>query len=119
MATQSVSEGCKTRLMVTLRYSSSARLNFRLTLILIEGSSVTLEHSINVLLFKSRKSEIVVWFRCMAMEFICEGYNDHDEEGEEELRKKVSNMMKRLKTQQELLGSMKILWNVRVWLKKD
>jgi hypothetical protein len=109
MATQSVSEGCKTLLTVTVRYSSSARLDFRLTLILIEGS-VALEHSINVLLFKSRKSEIAVWFLCMAMEFICKGCNDHDEEGEGS-RRKVSNMMKNLKTQQEFLGSMRKLQN--------
>jgi hypothetical protein len=48
METRSVLEGCKTLLTLTARYSSSARLDFLLTLIFIEGS-VTLEHSINVL----------------------------------------------------------------------
>jgi hypothetical protein len=107
MPTQSLFEGCKTLLTVTVRYSSSARLDFRLTFILIEGS-VTLEHSINVLRFNSRKYEIAVWFLCMAMELIYEGCNDHDKQGEY-LTKKVSNMMKSPETLQEWLVSMREL----------
>jgi len=109
MPTQSPSEGCKTPITVTLRYSSSARLDFRLTLILGEGLMTLKGHSGSFLRFNSRKSEIAVWFLCMAMESICEGCNGHDKEGEE-LRKNVTNMMNStLKTQQELLGSMREL----------
>jgi len=78
-------------------------------LILGEGLMTLKGHSGNFLQFNSRKSEIVVWFLCMAMESICEGCNGHDKEGEE-LRKNVTNMMNStLKTQQELLGSMREL----------
>jgi hypothetical protein len=108
MATQSWSLGNKTPLTVTVRYSSSERLEFELTLTWRKG--LVPGHFVNVLLFNSRKSEIAVWFRCMAVEFICKGCNDdHDKEGEE-LRKKTSNMMKNLKTQEEYLqGSMRKL----------
>jgi hypothetical protein len=78
MATQSGYEGNKTTLTVTVRYSSSESLEFEVTLTwrkeLVSG------HSINVILFNSRKSEIAFLFPCMAMELICEGCNDHDKE---------------------------------------
>jgi hypothetical protein len=73
-------------------------------LILGEGLMTLKGHSGNFLQFNSRKSEIVVWFLCMAVESICEGCIGHDKE--EKLRKNVTNMMNStLKTQQELLGS--------------
>jgi hypothetical protein len=100
MATQSRSEGTKTPLTVTVRYSSSESLEFEVTLTWRKG--LVSGHSINVLLFNSRKSEIAVLFLCMAMELICEGCNDHDKELEE-LRKKTTNTMKSLKTQEESL----------------
>ena len=109
MVTQSRLEGNKAPLTVTVRYSSSERLEFELTLTWRKG--LVPRHFFNVLLFNSLKFEIAVWFWCMAVEFICKGCNnDHEKEGEE-LRKKTSNMMKNLKTQEEYLqGSLRKLW---------
>jgi hypothetical protein len=49
-------------------------------LILGEGLMTLKGHSGNFLQFNSRKSEIVVWFLCMAVESICEGCIGHDNE---------------------------------------
>lgn len=66
MATQSVFDGTKTPVMLTVTYSSSDRVGLEVTLTLRYGSGSG--HSTSCLRFTSRNSDIFVWFRSSAVD---------------------------------------------------